>query len=189
MAELIDDMLQLSRVTRADLSRRQVDISTLAREVAAELQRQDPERQVEFRIETGSSPMPTRGLMRIVLENLLGNAWKFTRGDREPERSSSARSTRDEPTYFVRDNGAGFDMTLRRQALPPVPAAAHGRRVSRHRHRPRDDPAGHRPARRPRLGGGRGRRGRDVLLHAAEGRRPPPSRRKRREPASAARSL
>ena len=109
MAELIDDMLQLSRVTRADLSRRHIDISTVAREAAADLQRQDPERHVDFKIEDGLVAEADSRLMRIVLENLLGNAWKFTR-DSEGAAIELGVTDADEPTYFVRDNGAGFDM-------------------------------------------------------------------------------
>jgi light-regulated signal transduction histidine kinase (bacteriophytochrome) len=109
MAELIDDMLQLSRVTRADFSRRRIDISVLAREVVAELQRQEPERQVDLKIQDGIFAEADSRLMRIVLENMFGNAWKFTRG-RENASVEFGMIDGGEPAYFVRDNGAGFDM-------------------------------------------------------------------------------
>ncbi len=85
MGELIDDMLQLSRVTRLDLNRRRVDLSALAREVAADLQRQEPERRVVVELEDGLFADADPRLVRIVLENLLGNAWKFTRKVEEPK--------------------------------------------------------------------------------------------------------
>jgi two-component system, NtrC family, sensor kinase len=109
MGELIDDMLQLSRVTRLDLNRRRVDLSALAREVAADLQRQEPERRVVVELEDGLFADADPRLVRIVLENLLGNAWKFTRKVEEPKIVIGMREG-DGPVFFVRDNGAGFDM-------------------------------------------------------------------------------
>ncbi|HEY8943622.1 MAG TPA: response regulator, partial [Polyangiaceae bacterium] len=78
MAELIDDMLQLSRVARAELRMAQVDVSGLVREVIADLERYHPERRVEVSIESGVVADADERLLKIVFENLLGNAWKFT---------------------------------------------------------------------------------------------------------------
>jgi len=116
MAQLINDMLNLSRVTRAEMRRESVDLSTLARIVAAELQQTAPERRVEFVIAESITAIGDARLLRVVLENLLGNAWKFTSkhpgariefGALHPNGASDGHSI-----YFVRDDGAGFDMAF-----------------------------------------------------------------------------
>jgi PAS domain S-box-containing protein len=110
MASLIDDLLELSRITRAEIQRQHVDLSEMARSVIHEISRQDPSREVEFVIAPGLHAEVDPRLMRTVLENLLGNAWKFT------SRCSHARIEfgRTQATglgaFFVRDNGAGFDL-------------------------------------------------------------------------------
>ena len=110
MAELIDDLLHLSRVGRAELHRAQVNLSDLARGVAGELQRREPDRHVDMAIEGGLVADVDSRLMRIALENLIGNAWKFTAKAAQPRVEFASRRTADGITYFVRDNGAGFDM-------------------------------------------------------------------------------
>lgn len=110
MGTLIDDLLKLSRVSRTELHREAVDLGALARDIMAELQRQSPERQADVSIADHLEAWGDRGLLRIVLDNLLGNAWKFT-GRRDAARISLAAETRDgECVYVVEDNGAGFDM-------------------------------------------------------------------------------
>ena len=110
MAHLIDDMLKLSHVTRAELSREEVDLSALAQEIAAELRRAQPGREVEFTVASGLRVHGDPKLLRIVIENLLGNAWKFT-GKHSGARIEFGMTHRDgKPAYFVRDNGVGFDM-------------------------------------------------------------------------------
>jgi light-regulated signal transduction histidine kinase (bacteriophytochrome) len=110
MAELIDDLLRLSRVSRSDFRKEQVDLSALVTTVAAELRKAHPERNVEVVVKPSVSANADARLIKITLENLLGNAWKFT------SKVDGARiefGTRDEDggvVYFVRDNGAGFDM-------------------------------------------------------------------------------
>jgi light-regulated signal transduction histidine kinase (bacteriophytochrome) len=111
MGQLIDDLLQLSRVSRTELNFQQVDLSQLARLVADVLQESAPQRAVEWAVAPGLSVVGDSRMLRIVLENLLGNAFKFT-GARNPARIEFGRTTTERgPALFVRDNGAGFDMT------------------------------------------------------------------------------
>ncbi len=111
MAQLIDDLLHLARVSRAELQSVPVDLAAVAQGIIAELRQREPGRAVEF---VCADPALVRGdpaLLRIVLENLLGNAWKFT-ASRRPARIEFGVAQQDgRPAYFVRDNGAGFDMT------------------------------------------------------------------------------
>jgi signal transduction histidine kinase len=111
MAELIDDLLHLSRVGRAELRRGQVNLSEIAQGVAGELQRQQPDRRVEVAIEEGLLADVDSRLMRVVLENLFGNAWKFTANVAQPRVTFGRAATERGQAFFVRDNGAGFDMT------------------------------------------------------------------------------
>jgi light-regulated signal transduction histidine kinase (bacteriophytochrome) len=107
MAQLIDDLLTLSQVSRSEMRRRSVDISALAESIASGLCVQDPGRRVAFRIEPGLTARADEALLQVVLENLLGNAWKFTS---HQERATIECGMSDQSTYFVRDDGAGFDM-------------------------------------------------------------------------------
>jgi PAS domain S-box-containing protein len=110
MSQLIDDILTLSRVSRGELVREQLDLSELARHVLSRLAATDVGRRVEIEVEDGLHGWGDARLVAVVLENLLGNAWKFT--SRRPDARIEFGSTRDggRPVYFVRDNGAGFDM-------------------------------------------------------------------------------
>jgi len=111
MGELIDDLLKLSRVTRSEMQRTQVDLSALAMEIAAELQRTQPERQVEWAIASGVVANGDARLLRILLENLLNNAWKFTSLHLLTRIEFNVILEDDAKTvYFIRDNGAGFEM-------------------------------------------------------------------------------
>jgi light-regulated signal transduction histidine kinase (bacteriophytochrome) len=110
MSQLIDDMLKLSRVTRTDLRREEVDLSGLAQEIAAEQLRSQPDRVVDLTIASGLRVHGDQKLLRIAIENLLGNAWKFT-GKRFGARIEFGMTHRGgAAAFFVRDNGAGFDM-------------------------------------------------------------------------------
>jgi signal transduction histidine kinase len=111
MAQLIDDLLKLSRLTRGEMNLVQVDLSTLAQVVATELQKTQPERRVTFRIARGLADIGDPSLIRVVIENLLGNAWKFTGRKEEATIEFGANQVDGTTAYFVRDNGAGFDMT------------------------------------------------------------------------------
>ncbi len=119
MGQLIDDLLKLSRVTRAELRREAVDLSVLARDVAAELQRRHPQREMTLRVAEGLAAQGDPRLLRIVLENLLDNAWKFTR-DRAPAVVEVGRAEHaGQPAFFVRDNGVGFDMAYAHTLFSP----------------------------------------------------------------------
>src|SRR2546427_350018 len=85
MAQLIDDVLQLARVTRTEMRREVIDLSELARSVVAELEKTEARRKVNVKIQAGLSTRGDKRLLRIVLTNLLGNAWKFTAQQERPE--------------------------------------------------------------------------------------------------------
>ena len=109
MAALIDDLLTLSRITRAELQRQSIDLSEMASSVANDLSRQDPARHVVFVIAPGLEAQADAQLMRTVLENLLGNAWKFTSGRSHARIEFGRTQANGASAFFVRDNGAGFD--------------------------------------------------------------------------------
>jgi PAS domain S-box-containing protein len=112
MAQLIDDLLGLSRVTRAEWHCERIDLSVLARAANTRLQRSQPERRVEVVVQDGLVADGDPRLIAVVLDNLFGNAWKFT-AKREHARIEFGASSKDgKPVYFVRDNGAGFDMAF-----------------------------------------------------------------------------
>ncbi len=113
MAELIDDLLTLSRVTRSDLRRERVDLSALAHTLLVGLQRLEPVRAVEIVIAPGIIAHADPQLAAIALDNLLGNAWKFTSKRAHARIEVGATESDGELVYFVRDNGAGFDMEYR----------------------------------------------------------------------------
>ncbi len=110
MGMLIDDMLRLSRISRAEMMIEEVDLSELAWSVVHELEKTQPGRVVRVEIAKGLKDWADPKLMRIALENLLGNAWKFTGKRAEAVIVFGATTDGGRRTYFVRDNGAGFDM-------------------------------------------------------------------------------
>ncbi|MES2937762.1 MAG: PAS domain S-box protein [Pseudomonadota bacterium] len=107
MEELIEAMLALSRVTRTPLSHGAVDLSAIARETVDSLRIQAPQREADVQVQDGLQVQGDARLLRVLLENLLGNAWKFTAGA-QPARIEVGRA--DDGVFFVRDNGVGFDM-------------------------------------------------------------------------------
>jgi PAS domain S-box-containing protein len=109
MGQLIDDLLNLSRVSRGPLRRQEVDLSALAHSVLDELQRSEPERQVSLTIQDDLRVYGDSGLLRVLLTNLLGNAWKFTRRTEQPRIAFGCHEEAGQPVFFVADNGAGFD--------------------------------------------------------------------------------
>jgi signal transduction histidine kinase len=110
MAQLIDDILQLSRVTRAPLRNEQVDLSAIATAIASDLQDAHPQRQVTFRIADGIVVHGDSHLLRLALTNFLNNAWKFTARHTQAIIEFGVTNHNGTPAYYVRDDGAGFDM-------------------------------------------------------------------------------
>nr|MBA2618282.1 histidine kinase [Rubrobacter sp.] len=105
MAELIDDLLDLSRVGRRPLRRERVDLSALATGIAEDLKASGPDREVDFVVEEGVVARCDVGLLKVALENLLGNAWKFT----SREERATIRFGASGGAFYVSDDGAGFD--------------------------------------------------------------------------------
>jgi light-regulated signal transduction histidine kinase (bacteriophytochrome) len=111
MGRLIDDMLALSRVTRSDMQRELVDLGKMANEIFSELQKNEPERKVEWRIGNELIAWGDMRLLRMALFNLLGNAWKYTAHQPQPRIEFDVQRQVDGTMeFFVKDNGAGFDM-------------------------------------------------------------------------------
>jgi PAS domain S-box-containing protein len=113
MEELIDSLLSFSRVTRAPLELELVNLSALAETIFNELQRDQPQRQVECSIASDLLVQGDHKLLRIALENLIGNAWKFTSKKEIARIEVGIQDDSGEKIYFIRDNGAGFDMTYK----------------------------------------------------------------------------
>ena len=111
MAELIEGLLTLSRVARSELRRELVDLASVARAVLVHLKNGEPDREVETVVPQQLMVEGDPRLLRIVLDNLLGNAWKFSRHQARAKIEIGATDSNGPQTYFVRDNGAGFDMT------------------------------------------------------------------------------
>jgi PAS domain S-box-containing protein len=112
MGQLIDDLLALSRVTRSELRRTKVDLSELAESVLRELQRSEPSRHVAVSVTPRLTVNADANLLHSVLENLLGNAWKFTERRDQAAIEFGVTVQEGQSIYFVRDNGAGFDMAF-----------------------------------------------------------------------------
>jgi light-regulated signal transduction histidine kinase (bacteriophytochrome) len=110
MAALIDDLLALSRVGRMEMRAESMNLGTLAGEIVEELKRQEPARKVDVRIEPALTARGDSSLMRIALQNLLQNAWKFTSRTAAARIEVGKSSHNGNDTFFVRDNGVGFDM-------------------------------------------------------------------------------
>jgi light-regulated signal transduction histidine kinase (bacteriophytochrome) len=118
MGALIDDLLQLSRATRAEMRREPLDLSRLAGRIGCELAESDRQRRVELRIADGLTGEGDQQLLALVLRNLMENAWKFT-ARRDRAVIEVGLTDGDDPSYFVRDNGAGFDMEYANKLFQP----------------------------------------------------------------------
>jgi signal transduction histidine kinase len=130
MEALIEDLLRLSRITRAEMRREPVDLSGLAERIAEELHQTEPGRAVEFAINPGLSAYGDPALLQVALQNLLGNAWKYTANHERAriELGGAANAALDDPdphlevnapVYYVRDDGAGFDMAFAGKLFAP----------------------------------------------------------------------
>jgi PAS domain S-box-containing protein len=109
MGDVMDDLLALAHASRAELQRQEVDLSAMAQAIAADLGSAAPQRGVEFAIAPGLMASADPGLIRIALDNLLGNAWKFSAKTEGAKIEFGLTTAEGQPVYFVRDNGAGFD--------------------------------------------------------------------------------
>ncbi|MGA8232622.1 MAG: ATP-binding protein [Candidatus Acidiferrales bacterium] len=109
MSQLIDDMLNLARVTRRSMQRETVDLSALAKSIADDLSKEEPNRQVEFSIAEGLTADADSGLMKIAMQNLIGNAWKYTSAHDYARIEFGRTNQNGSSAYFVKDDGAGFD--------------------------------------------------------------------------------
>lgn len=119
MSHLIDDMLNLTRLTRQDMQKVPLDLSRIAHSVAKFLSDSESKRQVEFDIQQGMQAHADPVLMRAVLENLMGNAWKFTSLTAGARIEVGMETAEGRPVYYVKDNGAGFDMEYAEKLFRP----------------------------------------------------------------------
>jgi light-regulated signal transduction histidine kinase (bacteriophytochrome) len=118
MAHLIEDLLGLSRITRAPLRRESVNVTAMGRQILAELREREPQRRVESIVAEDLVATADARLLAVVLENLLGNAWKFT-AKQPAARIEVGWDVRDGGAFFVRDNGAGFDSQYAAKLFTP----------------------------------------------------------------------
>jgi signal transduction histidine kinase len=119
MRHYIDELLKLSHLARGGLSKRTVDLSAMAGEVMAEMRVQYVERQVDASVASDMQVQAEPALLRAVLENLIGNAWKYLDPHRRGEVSVGSRTEGDVKAFFVHDNGIGFDMSFRDKLFMP----------------------------------------------------------------------
>ena len=120
MGQLITDLLSLTHLNRARMHQEPVNLSELALSIAGELRRSEPQREVDWHIDVGLQAMADPGLMRVVLQNLLGNAWKYTSQTPQARISfTREKGAAGMTTFCVRDNGAGFDMAYAGQLFQP----------------------------------------------------------------------
>ncbi|PWH17831.1 MAG: hypothetical protein DDG60_01175 [Anaerolineae bacterium] len=110
MSQLIDDMLRLSRISRAELRRDPISLTELARQIVENLQSQEPERSARILIQENLIANADQGLLRLALENLFNNAWKFSAKSNPTEIEFGKTLVDGRETFFIRDNGVGFDM-------------------------------------------------------------------------------
>ncbi len=125
MGLLMDDLLRLSRIGRAGMRLTEVDLGALAADILRRLRAEEPSRCVSSEIAEGTRVWADAGLMRIALENLIGNAWKYSRGNAEARIALGMQEDEGRRIFFVRDNGAGFDLRYAAKLFSPF-QRAHG---------------------------------------------------------------
>jgi PAS domain S-box-containing protein len=119
MSSLIEDILGLSRVTRVEMERSSVNLSDIVHEIFEDIKALEPEREVDVSIVDGAVARCDRRLMKVALQNLIGNAWKFTRDVRKPKIEFGIDEQEGKTVFYVRDNGAGFDMKYKDKLFAP----------------------------------------------------------------------
>lgn len=119
MGHLIDDLLKLSRATRGEMHRENVDLSRIATEIVEALRSGEPDRNVKTDITPGVVVSGDPRLLRVVMDNLLGNAWKFSAEEPEAHIEFAAECLNGKLRCVIRDNGAGFDMAYSNKLFVP----------------------------------------------------------------------
>lgn len=119
MTTIIADLLRLSRISRQELELREVDLSAMAGDIVQAIRQSDPERRVQAVVEENMRVVADPGLIKVTMENLIGNAWKYTAGNEEPSIRVGTHTQDGQRVFFVRDNGAGFDMQLADKLFQP----------------------------------------------------------------------
>ncbi|MFO7845674.1 MAG: PAS domain S-box protein [Balneolaceae bacterium] len=119
MSTLIDDMIKLAKVSRTELAKKTISLTEIAESIAEMLREQDPDRTARFHIEENLVVTGDKNLMKVALQNLMGNAWKFTSKAEETIIEVGKTTIKGETVYFVRDNGAGFDMNYAKKLFTP----------------------------------------------------------------------
>jgi light-regulated signal transduction histidine kinase (bacteriophytochrome) len=119
MSSLIDDLLNLSRSKSVPLHLEPVDLCALARVICEELMKEHPGRKVELDLCLRGMAIADQGLMRVMLANLLGNAWKYSSKVAKPKIEFGTRQEGEETVFYVRDNGAGFDPAMKDRLFKP----------------------------------------------------------------------
>ncbi len=119
MSQLIDDLLKLSRITRGSITKERIDLSRIAENIINRYKQEEPQRKVKFVIAEGLSADGDANLLRVALENLLHNAWKFTSKKENTKIEFGQEQGQDGVIFFIRDNGIGFDMKYRSKLFEP----------------------------------------------------------------------
>lgn len=119
MSTLIDDLIKLAKVSRIELAKKQINLSGIAESISKSLQEVDTGRNAEFNIQPYLHVIADENLMKVVLQNLLENAWKFTSKEEKTQIEVGSKSINNEVVYYVRDNGAGFDMNYAKKLFTP----------------------------------------------------------------------
>jgi PAS domain S-box-containing protein len=119
MGQLMDDLLKLSRVARIDLTKEKLDLSEMARKIVGDLATVEPQQKVKVNIAPNMTANGDKNLLGLVLQNLLGNAWKYSSKNSKPIIEMGTVEHNGKPAYFVRDNGVGFEMTYANKLFKP----------------------------------------------------------------------
>jgi len=119
MAVLIDDILELSRISRAELVPKSVDIGVIARSILDKLTSSHPQRTVRYQLAENLNAQGDPKLVEVALDNLIGNAWKYTGNKADARIEIGSETIQGEQVFFVKDNGAGFDMEFTANLYKP----------------------------------------------------------------------